>query len=249
MSLVWHQFRAEQLTFWRSREAAIFVFLFPPLLFVLLASVFGDGTEDGRPVSSYLVAGLLGYAVANTALGGLAITLVLRRELGILKRLRSTPLPGSLYLGTVLLSTLVIIALQSLAVIALGVLLFNADLPELPLSFAVALALGAVAFAGLGLAAAALIRSHEAVGAVVNVIVLPMSFLSGAFGTTDNLPRVLELVADVLPLKYLIDLVLATYVDGEPITDHLGAIGVLVAWGAGGYLIARARFGWEPRER
>ena len=249
MSLVWHQFKAEQLTFWRSREAAIFVFLFPPLLFVLLASVFGDGIEDGRRISSYLVAGLLGYAVANTALGGLAITLVLRRELGILKRLRSTPLPGSLYLGTVLLSNVVIVALQSLAVIALGVLLFDADLPELPLSFAVALAIGAVAFAGLGLAAAALIRSAEAVGAVVNVIILPMSFLSGAFGTTDNLPPVLEAVADVLPLKYLIDLVLATYVDGEPITEHLGAIGVLAAWGAAGYLIARARFGWEPRER
>ncbi len=249
MSLVWHQFRAEQLTFWRSREAAIFVFLFPPLLFVLLASVFGGGIEDGRRVSSYLVAGLLGYAVANTALGGLAITLVLRRELGILKRLRSTPLPGSLYLGTVLLSNLVIVALQSLTVIALGVLLFDADFPELPLSFLAALMIGAVSFAGLGLAAAALIRSAEAVGAVVNVIVLPMSFLSGAFGTTDNLPRVLELVADVLPLKYLIDLVLATYVDGEPITDHLGAVGVLAVWGAAGYLVAHARFGWEPRER
>ena len=99
MTLFWHQLRAEQLTFWRSREAAIFVFLFPPLLFVLLASVFGDGTEEGRPVSSYLVAGLIGYAVANTALGGLAITLVLRRETGVLKRLRSTPLPGRLYLA------------------------------------------------------------------------------------------------------------------------------------------------------
>jgi ABC-2 type transport system permease protein len=249
VSLAWHQFRAEQLTFWRSREAAIFVFLFPPLLYVLLASVFGDGTEDGRPVSSYLVAGLLGYAVANTALGGLAITLVLRRETGILKRLRSTPLPGSLYLATVLVSNLVIVALQSLAVIALGVLLFDADLPELPLQFAVALLAGAVAFAGLGLAAAALIRSAEAVAAVVNVIILPMSFLSGAFGTTDNLPRVLEIVADILPLKYLIELVLATYVDGEPISEHLGAIGVLAVWGAAGYLVARARFGWEPRER
>ena len=82
MTLFWHQLRAEQLTFWRSREAAIFVFLFPPLLFVLLASVFGDGIEDGRSVSSYLVAGLIGYAVANTALGGLAITLVIRRESG-----------------------------------------------------------------------------------------------------------------------------------------------------------------------
>jgi ABC-2 type transport system permease protein len=249
VTLFWHQLRAEQLIFWRSREAAIFVFLFPPLLFVLLASVFGEGTEDGRPVSSYLVAGLIGYAVANTALGGLAITLVIRRELGLLKRLRSTPLPAGLYLGTVLFSNLLIVVLQSVTVLALGVLLFDADLPELPLSFLLALTLGAVAFAGLGLATAALIRSQEAVAAVVNVIVLPMSFLSGAFGTTDNLPRVLELVADVLPLKYLIELVLAAYVDGEPISEHWGAVGVLAVWGAVGYVVARARFGWEPRER
>ncbi len=249
MTLFWHQLRAEQLTFWRSREAAIFVFLFPPLLFVLLASVFGDGTEDGRSVSSYLVAGLLGYAVANTALGGLAITLVIRRESGLLKRLRSTPLPGRLYLAMVLVSNLVIVVLQSLTVIALGVLLFDADLPELPLEFLAALAFGAISFAGLGLAAAALIRSQDAVAAVVNVIVLPMSFLSGAFGTTDNLPPVLEVVADVLPLKYLIELVLATYVDGESISGHLGAIAMLAVWGAGGYLVAHARFGWEPRER
>jgi ABC-2 type transport system permease protein len=249
MRLFWHQLRAEQLTFWRSREAAIFVFLFPPLLFVLLASVFGDGEENGRKVSSYLVAGLIGYAVANTALGGLAITLVVRRESGILKRLRSTPLPGSVYLGAVLLSNLVIVALQSVTIGALGVLLYDADLPEGPFSFLVALVIGAAAFAGLGLAAAALIRSAEAVAAVVNVIVLPMSFLSGAFGETDNLPRALELVADVLPLKYLIELVLASYVDGEPLSEHIGAIGVLAVWGAAGYLIARARFGWEPRER
>ena len=249
MTLFWHQLKSEQLVFWRSREAAIFVFLFPPLLFVLLASVFGDGFEDGRSVTSYLVAGLIGYAVANTALGGLAITLVIRRESGVLKRLRSTPLPGSLYLGAVLLSNLLIVVLQSLAVIGLGVLLWGADAPEQALQFVVALVIGAACFAGLGLAAAALIRSADAVAAVVNVIVLPMSFLSGAFGTTDNLPRALELVADVLPLKYLIELVLATYVDGDPLSKHLGAIGVLAAWGAAGYLVARFRFGWEPRER
>lgn len=249
MTLLWHQLKAEQLIFWRSREAAIFVFLFPPLLFVLLAAVFGEGTENGRPIASYLVSGLIGYAVANTALGGLAITLVVRREYGILKRLRSTPLPAALYLAMVLVSNLVVVALQSAAIVLLGIGLYGADLPERPLSFLLALAPGAVAFAGLGLAAAALIRSAEAVAAVVNVVVLPMSFLSGSFGETDNLPRVLEVLADVLPLKYLIELVLATYVDGDPITDHLSAVGVLAAWGAAGYLVARARFGWEPRER
>ena len=245
MSLWVHQLKAEQLIFWRSREAAIFVFLFPPLLFVLLASVFGESGED----VSELVAGLIGYAAANTALGGLAIALVIRREYGILKRIRSTPLPAPLYLATVLLSNLIVLALQSLVVLALGVGLFDADLPDRPLSFLLAVALGGIAFAGLGLATAALVRSEESVAAVVNVIILPMSFLSGAFGSADALPRVLELIADVLPLKYLIELVLGTYVEGETIADHPGAIAMLAVWGAAGYLVARSRFGWEPRER
>jgi ABC-2 type transport system permease protein len=249
VSLAWHQLKSEQLIFWRSREAAIFVFLFPPLLFVLLASVFGEGTEDGRPVSSYLVSGLIGYAVANTALGGLAISLVIRREYGLLERLRSTPLPSPLYLACVLASNLIVVTLQALAILALGMGLYGAEFAGDAGSFALSLLLGAAAFAGLGLAAAALIRSAEAVAAVVNVVVLPMSFLSGSFGDTDNLPRALELVASVLPLKYLIELVLATYVDGEPLWDHLGAAAVVAAWGAGGYVVARARFGWEPRER
>jgi len=249
MTLFWHQLKAEQLIFWRSREAAIFVFLFPPLLFVLLASVFGDGTRNGVPAATYLVAGLIAYAAANTALGGLAISLVIRREYGMLKRLRSTPLPAPLYLAAVLLSNLSVVVLQSLVVVALGLGLFDAQLPENWLSFVLALGLGAASFAGLGLAIAALVRSGEAIAAVVNVIILPMSFLSGSFGPADELPRALQAFRDVLPLRYLIDLVLGAYADGDSLWERPTAIAVLAAWGAGGYLVARRRFGWEPRER
>ena len=245
MRLFWHELKAEQLVFWRSRESAFFVFLFPPLLFVLLASAFGEDADD----ATYLVAGLVGYAVANTALAGLAIMLVVRREFGILKRLRSTPLPASTYVAATLVSNLFVVALQSVAVVALGVFLFDADSPADGISFLLALLVGAVSFAGLGLATAALIRSAESVAAVVNVVVLPMSFLSGSFGRADELPTVLQALADVLPLEYLVELAVATYGDGEPIIDHLGAVAVLLAWGAAGYVVARNRFTWEPRER
>lgn len=245
MRLFVHELRAQQLVFWRTRESAIFVFLFPPLLYVLLASAFGEDADD----ATYLVAGLIGYGVANTALAGLAIMLVVRREFGILKRVRSTPLPTSVYLAATLVSSLIVVALQSAAVVALGVLLFDADGPENTGSLLIGLTLGAVAFAGLGLAAAALIRSAEAVGAVVNVIVLPMSFLSGSFGSADELPPVLAAIADVLPLRYVLDLVQGAYADGDPVTDHLGAVAVLAVWGAAGYVVAARRFGWEPRER
>ena len=89
--------------------------------------------------------------------------LVIRREYGILKRLRSTPLPGALYLAAVLLSTLIVFALQSIVVVALG---------RRPLRRAAARRTGSLvrcspsrsappSFAGLGLAIAALVRSAE----------------------------------------------------------------------------------------
>ena len=84
---------------------------------------------------------------------------------------------------------------------------------------------------------------------VVNLVVLPMAFLSGSFGSTDGYPDFLQAVADVLPLTYLIDLVEDAYVLGQSPVDDLGAVAVVVAWGVVGLLVAVRRFSWEPRER
>ena len=248
MTLLLHQLRFEQRTFWRSKEAAVFIFIFPLLLYALLGSVY-DGEIDGEPAVDVLLAGLFGYGAMNTAFGGLAIMLVGRRELGILKRLRSTPLPPETYLGALLLSTLVIFALQSVALLALGVFAFDASAPENPLGFAGAIVLGVASFAGLGLAAAALIRSAEGVSAVVNVITLPMAFVSGAFGPTSSYPEFLQAIAEVLPLTYFLDLTNGVYLHGDSLFADPQALAIVVAWGVAGVAVALRRFTWVPRER
>jgi ABC-2 type transport system permease protein len=248
MSLLVHELRMQQLMFWRNRESAVFVFVFPPMLFLLLGAVY-DGEIDGVPAADRLLVGILGYGCANTAFGGLAITLVIRREGGILKRLRATPLPAATYLAAMLVSTLIVFFLQMLVTVALGVLLYDAQGAESWVAVVPVLLLGGVVFAGLGFGIASLIRSAEGSSAVVNLIVLPMAFLSGSFGPTSGYPEVLQRIADVLPLTYLIDLVEAAYLNGDPLTADPTAVGVLAAWGVAGYAVAARRFGWEPRER
>jgi len=248
VTLFAHQLRAEQLVFWRSREAAVFIFIFPLMLFVLLGSVY-DGTIDGHPAPNVLLAGLLGYGIANTAFAGLTIQLVIRRESGVLKRLRSTPLPQRIYLGAALASTLTIFALQFVGIFVLGLVLFDVDLPSDWASLLLTAIVGVGAFAGIGLGAASLIRSAEGSSAVVNVILLPMAFLSGSFGPTEDFPAFLRAIGDVLPLTYLIDALEAVYLDDEHIWQQLGSLAVLAAWGLAGLAIAVRRFGWEPRER
>lgn len=248
MSVVAHQLVAEQRMFWRSREAAIFIFVFPLLLYALLGSVYSDEI-DGVPSADVLLAGLFGYGAANTAFAGLAITLVARRETGFLKRLRATPLPPAAYLAAVLLSTLFVFALQAVALLGLGALVFGASMPANALGFAGAVVVGVVCFAGMGIGAASLIRSAEGSSAVVNVVVLPMAFLSGSFGPTREFPAFLQAVADVLPLTYLLQVVEDVYLDGDSLFARPEALGVLAAWGAVGLAIAARRFSWMPRER
>jgi ABC-2 type transport system permease protein len=242
-----HQLRAEQLVFWRSKEAALFIFLFPLLLFVLLGSVY-SGKIYGVPAPEALLAGLIGYGCANTAFAGLAIQLVLRREKGILKRLRATPLPPSTYVAALLSSTLIVFALQTVALLVLGRILYHTPFPHAVGSLVLAVVLGAGVFAALGVATASLIRSGDGSSAVVNFILLPMAFLTGSFGPTRHYPRFLRAIGDVLPLKYFVDLVNAVYLHSHALWTKPGAIGVLAAWGVGGLVVAVFRFRWEPRE-
>ncbi len=153
-----HEVRTQQLLFWRNRESAIFVFVFPPLLFLLLGAVY-NGKIDGFPAVDALLVGLVGYGCANTAFAGLAITLVIRRESGILKRVRGTPLPAATYLAAVLVSTLIVFLLQMLLTLVLGLVLYGAHAPKNWPGLGLALLLGVAGFAGLGFGATSLIRS------------------------------------------------------------------------------------------
>jgi ABC-2 type transport system permease protein len=242
-----HQIRCEQLVFWRSREAAIFIFVFPLLLFLLLGSVY-SGRIAGHAAAQYLLAGMIGYGAANTAFAGLAIMLVTRREAGILKRIRSTPLPAPVYLAAVLGSTLLVFALQTVALLAVGRVLFGTHFPHDLGSLVALVLIGATSFAALGLAMASVIRSAEGSSAVVQTILLPMAFLTGSFGPTRSYPEVLQAIGDVLPLKYFLSVVYSIMLDGRHVWAKPGALLVLAAWTAFGIAVALRRFRWEPRE-
>jgi ABC-2 type transport system permease protein len=241
MKLFLHELRNQQLVFWRSKEAALFIFLFPLLLFVLLGSVY-TGKIYGVPAPEALLAGLIGYGCANTAFAGLAIQLVVRRELGILKRLRATPLSATTYIAAMLASTLIVFVLQVVALFVLGRIFYGTPFPHALGSLALAIVIGAAVFAALGVASASLIHSAEGSSAVVNFILLPMAFLTGSFGPTHHYPSFLRAIGDVLPLKYFVDIMNTVYLHGHSLWTKPAALGVLAAWGATGLLVAALKF-------
>jgi ABC-2 type transport system permease protein len=144
-----HQLQTEQRLYWRSRESAVFTFIFPLLLFVLLGSVY-SGRIYGVPASQALLAALLAYGCVMVAFAGLAITLVIRRENALLKRLRATPLPPATFVAALVVSTLAVFAIQVVAMFLLGRAVFGTPFPHRVGSLVLILVLGVASFAALG---------------------------------------------------------------------------------------------------
>ena len=137
---------------------------------------------------------------------------------------------------------------QAVFIVAVGMAAFGASFPSHLVSFVLALILGAVSFAALGVGLTGLIRRAEGASAVVNAIYFPMLFISGSFFERDTFPEFLQTVANVLPLTYFIDLVFGVVYEGDQIWDRMGDVAVLAAWGLAGAFLAIRRFRWTPSE-
>lgn len=248
MRLFWHELKGELLLYTRSRELAFFTFLLPMIFFVLLGSTYGSDTVDGTKGSHFLLAGMIGYGAISIAFAGLAIVVVIRRENGILKRLRATPLPAHTYVTALLCAFLAAFAVEVVCLIVLGRVLFGIPVPDRLGSLVLALLLGAVAFCGLGIGITALIKSAEGASAVVNAIYLPAAFLAGAFFSPHHFPQVLRAIADVLPLTYFLRLTRNVMLHGDAIWSQGTNVAVVAAWGALGVIVALKAFRWEPSE-
>jgi len=248
MRIFLHEVRAQLLLYRRSKELAFFTFLLPLILFVLLGSNYGNDRIGGVRGANFLEAGMLGYGLVSTAFAGLAIFLVIRRESGILKRVRATPLPAWAYLAAVVTATVIAFAVSCVCMIAIGRLFFSVGLPTHWLSLILTLGLGAAAFAALGLGMTVAVRSAEGASATVNAVYLPVAFISGAFFSPHRFPSFLRAIADVLPLTYFIRLTRDVMLHGHQIWDNGADVAVIVLWGAIGAAIALWRFRWEPAE-
>ena len=216
MSLAWHQFRLERRMFWRNPTAAFFNFLLPLLLLALFGAVFAGRRED----LDVIVPGIAGVSVMSATFIALAYNLTFLREQGVLKRLRGTPLPVPAYMAGVAASAVTNVVLQLTIVICAGHLVF-------------------------GVALSHAIPNSESAPAYVNAVFLPMLMIAGVFYDEQDAPAFLRDIAEVLPLKHLVDGLSGAIVHGEGVGDHLVALLVLGLWTAVGLLLAIRGFSWE----
>lgn len=241
MALAWEQFRLERKLFWRNPSAAFFSFILPLAMLLLVATVFASEPED----LDVLIPGIAGMSVMATTFNALAMNVCVRREAGILKRVRGTPMPPVAYFAGSIGNAVANALVQVVLVVLIGHLVFDVSWPRDWVALAVFSAAGVVCFGALGVALAHAIPNADSAPAYVNAVFLPAIFISGVFYSTDSLPSVLDAIARALPLEHVIDGLSGAIVTGAGVGENLGELGIVVLWAIGGLVLAVRGFRWE----
>ena len=221
----------------RTPMFALPTILFPALFYLLFGIVLNAG-NDGA--ARYLLATYGAFGVMGAGLFGFGVTVAIERERGFLMLKRALPMPPGAYLLAKMAMALLFSAIISLLLGTLGFVVAGIALQ--PGQWALLLlvdVLGVLPFCALGLFIGTLVRGSAA-PAVVNLIFLPMAFLSGLWLPLSMLPDVLARIAPLWPAYHLgqVALTVVGMDDGTPLALHLGVLAVVTV---ALFLLARAR--------
>jgi ABC-2 type transport system permease protein len=249
LRLVGRQIYYDQLSFWLNPIGAVFTVGFS-VVFLILLGAGGKAHVSflGHiPVIQYYVGGFLAYGIMATCFNTLAVSTVIRRETGLLKRIRLSPLPTWALLAGIAGSTFLICLVQVILLLLIGKVGYHVVLPHNAAALIVALLVGIVCFTALGLATSTLIPNQDAAGPVVSIVFFVLLFLSGLWYPLQK-GSALARIADYFPIRHMILATFAPFDTQRGVTSWAWHDLLIVGlWGAGAAVVALRRWQWSPR--
>lgn len=210
---------------------------FPIMFYVLFGLVIHFGPANSQLIATYTLATYGAFGVISIALFALGVGVAVERGQGWLAVKRASPMPLPAYFTAKYLTTVAISVILMLLICTIGAVFGHVKMsPAHWIGLITVETLGAIPFCAMGLAIGYLAGPNSA-AAVVNIIYLPMAFLSGLFIPAEMLPRFLQGFAVALPPYHLARLALEV-VGVEPASNALGHIAALIGFGALFTLIA-----------
>jgi ABC-type multidrug transport system permease subunit len=201
--------------------------------------------EPGARYVDFLVPGLLGMSLMGGGLWGVGFVITDMRIRKLLKRFLATPMKRTDFLTGIMVSRLVFLIPEVLALLVFSRLAFGVVVQGSFGAMAVLILLGAVAFAGIGLLVASRAKTIEAVSGLMNLVMLPMWVLSGIFFSSERFPEIVQPLIKALPLTLLINALRAVALEGATLASQIVPIAGLAAWGLGTFFLALKWFRWD----
>jgi ABC-2 type transport system permease protein len=241
------------LTIWRIPVAFFFTLVLPLIMLVLMNTLFGDDiivTDEGAWKSSqFYTGGLAAFTAVSATYTNLANMVPIRRDEGVLKRWKGTPLPTSVYMAGFVVSAVIIAFGGVVLMLTLGYVAYDLEIvwAKMPAA-AVTFTVGVASFAALGLALASVVKSASSASAAANATLLPLAFVSNIFIPLDeDTPEWLQRIGDFFPLKPFAEAFQACFMPFvDPPAFSWDKLTFVALWGAVGAVVAVRNFSWEP---
>lgn len=192
----------------------------------------------------YLVPGVLGMSLMFSGIWA-GMPIVQQRQAHIIKRLSCTPLRRSTLVIGDLAFRMILVLLTAALIILVGRLVFDVQMVGNWFTLAGVIILGSLVFTSLGYLMAAFVKTEEAAIPIINVITMPMMFLSGTFFEITSMPSFIEPVIKALPLTYLNDALRQVMVAGAPLHSMTTDVAVLAGWAVVCLAVTVRFFRWD----
>lgn len=221
------EIRYEFLRLLRTPGFALPTLLFPPMFYALFALLLPMGRSGGWQAAHYLLATYTVFGVMAPGLFGFGVTVAVEREQGWLRLKRAAPMPAGAWL---LAKAVMAVAFALLVFAIMAALAAGAGGVRLPATAWLALAavagLGVLPFCAAGLWIG-LVAGAQGAPAIVNLVYLPMAFLSGLWFPLMLLPAPVQAAAPLWPAYHLGQLALAAVGQGSAGAPALHALALL----------------------
>jgi ABC-2 type transport system permease protein len=218
----------------REPMGVFFTLLFGPLMLIMMGFIFGSKPQEllsGLSQLDVSVPTFSALIVGITGLMSIPIGTILRREMGVLRRFSATPLKPITYFLTDILAPFLVTLLGVGLLVAMGMLVYQVRFEGNWLSFIAGVCFGTLSFFALGYGLSGLFKTARVYTILGNVIIIPITILSGAMVPLEVMPQSIKEISRFDPLAHAVTLLRGLWF-GEAWSQHLLEVAVL-----GGILI------------
>jgi ABC-2 type transport system permease protein len=200
------EIRSECLRYLRTPSFLLPTLLFPTVFYLMFGIFLGHANGPDAP--RFFLAAYGSFGVMAPGLFGFGVSLALERDGGLMQLKRALPMPPAAYLLGKMVMALMVAAVIVALLLAMAVLLAHAPLSlgQIARVFFTCVP-GVLPFCAMGLLVGSLIKGQGAPG-VINLIYLPMAFLSGLWFPLQILPGFLQQIGPIWPSYHLNQLAL-----------------------------------------
>jgi imidazolonepropionase-like amidohydrolase/ABC-type multidrug transport system permease subunit len=242
----WALFKSNMQLTLRDRTVLFFNYVFPFIFFFAFTELFKAGTGSGI---AYFVGTVLTMGILGNGLWGAGMRSVQDREADILRRYKVTPIGPLPILIAAMVSGWLLYLPVLFIILAVAHFKYAMPLPQNGVSLFIMVTLGVCAFRAIGLILGAVANTMQEAMVAIQLLYMPMLFLSGATFPSAMLPKWAQTVAEFMPAAYLVSGFQGIFFRNQTLFDNYLSAGALALSTVLGTFLAVQLFRWEKEEK